>query len=176
MKRLFYYVEAETHEAAIKEVKKAFSKNYEVYRGVVFKNKDVLQANLNTFETFDIPIQYYNKNKIIFNIYSLDVIKDPEKQFEYDVKNGNIFCVNCVECEECIGCVDCNNSKFLYECYNCKDCNQCRKCGNCIECQICEDCTNCKKCIQCYKCDFCSECKSTVNCIYCENRTNDKDL
>ena len=145
MKRLFYYVEAETHEAAIKEVKKAFSKNYEVYCGVVFKNKDVLQANLNTFETFDIPIQYYNKNKIIFNIYSLDVIKDPEKQFEYDVKNRNIFCVNCVECEECIGSVDCNN---------------------CIECYICEDCNNCKKCIQCDKCIDCFNGLYLNNALY----------
>ena len=136
MKRLLYYVEAETHEAAIEEVKKAFSKNYEVYCGVVFKNKDVLQANLNTFETFDIPIQYYNKNKIIFNIYSLDVIKDPEKQFEYDVKNRNTFCVNCVECEECIGSVGCNN---CYECYICEDCNNCKKC---IQCDKCIDCFN----------------------------------
>ena len=133
MSRKLYYVEADNQEDAVKEVQEVFLENYQDYGGIVFKKKELI-TNLLYNDVFDTIYEDYNKNKIMFNFYSLDVIQEPEKQYEYDVENNNTFCINC------IGCIYCNCCYECYNCFNCEDCENCEDCNSCFDCKNLKDC------------------------------------
>lgn len=151
MKRQLYYVEADTYEEAIKEIKEKFLNNFQDYGGIVFKKQNLI-INLIINDVFDTIYEDYNKNKIMFNFYGLDVIKDPEKQYEYDVENNNTLCANCINCQNCINCINCINCKNCIECFYSKSCEYCKECHECLKCYKCYD---CKECLNCEDCKHC---------------------